>query len=84
MFISDQRFILKTCGKTELLKIVDKIMLLAKTYTQLNNVTKVYYSRKNFLRPNLQPPIHRCFEEEVEILNKYFPGKKLPFRKTLS
>lgn len=37
-------------------------------------VDDVYYSRKNFLKPDLQPDPHNCFEQEVSILSDYFPG----------
>uniref|UniRef100_A0A915DWN3 S-adenosylmethionine decarboxylase proenzyme n=1 Tax=Ditylenchus dipsaci TaxID=166011 RepID=A0A915DWN3_9BILA len=72
MFISDRRFILKTCGNTQLLATVDKIMQLAREYSGMDAVANVYYSRKNFLKPNLQPVMHRCFDEEVQQLDNYF------------
>lgn len=74
MFVSDERFILKTCGNTKLLRILERIRCLAQKHTSLNTITRVYYSRKNFLRPNLQPELHRHFEEEAFLLDKHFPG----------
>ncbi|RCN46023.1 putative adenosylmethionine decarboxylase [Ancylostoma caninum] len=37
-----------------------------------NGVVSVYYSRKNFLRPELQPEEHRSFDAEVEYLDSFF------------
>ena len=33
---------------------------------------EIFYSRKNFQRPELQKPPHKNFSEEVKILEKYF------------
>ena len=33
---------------------------------------EIFYSRKNFQRPDLQKPPHKNFSEEVKILEKYF------------
>ena len=33
---------------------------------------EIFYSRKNFQRPDLQKPPHKNFREEVKILEKYF------------
>lgn len=75
MFISDRRFILKTCGTTDLLQTVSHILNLAKKYSNLNSVANVYYSRKNLLRPHLQPELHKCFNNEVQHLDTHFQGK---------
>lgn len=34
----------------------------------------MYYSRKNFARPDLQPKLHRSFDGEIDYLDKYFDG----------
>ncbi|KAI1709264.1 adenosylmethionine decarboxylase domain-containing protein [Ditylenchus destructor] len=44
MFVSDNRFILKTCGATKLLAIIERMIHLAKVYGSLDIVTNVYYS----------------------------------------
>lgn len=38
-------------------------------------VVSVYYSRKNFLRPELQPEEHRSFDVEVDYLDGFFHGE---------
>ena len=35
----------------------------------------LFYSRKNYKRPELQISPHRAFEEEVTLLDSFFPGK---------
>lgn len=72
LFISDNRVILKTCGSTRLLAALPVIMQLAGTYANLDQVQSVYYSRKNFLRPDLQPTLHKNFDAEVEYLDSFF------------
>ncbi|CAI2354789.1 unnamed protein product [Caenorhabditis sp. 36 PRJEB53466] len=72
LFVSDHRIIMKTCGSTRLLAALPVIMQLAGTYAQLDQVQSVYYSRKNFIRPDLQPPLHKNFDAEVEYLDSFF------------
>jgi len=72
MFVSDKRFILKTCGNTQLLATVGKVIDLAKEHAGMDTVANVYYSRKNFLQPHLQPKLHQCFDDEVLHLDSHF------------
>uniref|UniRef100_A0A0K0G4A2 S-adenosylmethionine decarboxylase proenzyme n=1 Tax=Strongyloides venezuelensis TaxID=75913 RepID=A0A0K0G4A2_STRVS len=74
MFISNNRLILKTCGTTKLLHAIPKILELAKIYGQMTNVVNVYYSRKNFLKPELQTSVHQSFDSEIELLESHFNG----------
>ncbi|XP_076060893.1 S-adenosylmethionine decarboxylase isoform X2 [Oratosquilla oratoria] len=74
MFISCRRFILKTCGTTTPLKCLPLLLSLVNQYTGYDTVQDLYYSRKNFKRPELQVTPHRSFEEEVRILDQVFPG----------
>lgn len=74
LFISDRRLILKTCGSTRLLAALPIIIQLAADYGGLDQVVSAYYSRKNFLRPELQPKEHRSFDAEVDYLDKFFQG----------
>lgn len=72
LFITKRRLILKTCGSTRLLAALPRIIQLAAVYGHLDQVVSVYYSRKNFLRPELQPEEHRSFDAEVDCLDSYF------------
>lgn len=72
LFISDRRLIMKTCGTTRLLAALPVILELANNYAGLDEVESVYYSRKNFLRPDLQPSVHQNFDAEVEYLDSFF------------
>ncbi|KAI6232953.1 S-adenosylmethionine decarboxylase proenzyme [Aphelenchoides fujianensis] len=73
MFITDTRLIIKTCGRTQLLTALPIILQLAKEYAGMETVANVYYSRKTFLKPHLQPHPHQRFEHEVEVLQEFFP-----------
>jgi len=72
MFISKNRFILKTCGSTTLLRCLEPLLFLVKELTGFDEVLDVFYSRKNFIRPELQEKPHSSFEEEVKYLDKFF------------
>ncbi|VDM43819.1 unnamed protein product [Toxocara canis] len=72
MFVSDARIILKTCGTTRLLHTVGPLLDLAHRYCHMDNVINVFYSRKNFMRPEMQPHPHNSFEGEIEYLDNYF------------
>jgi hypothetical protein len=43
---------------------------MARIYAKMENVTNVYYSRKNFFFPQL----HATFDEEINLLDGYFEG----------
>lgn len=72
MFVSDCRFILKTCGSTSLLHTVKPLLDIAEKFCGLNKVQKFFYSRKNFMRPELQPEPHVNFEDEIAHLDELF------------
>ncbi|CAB3407387.1 unnamed protein product [Caenorhabditis bovis] len=65
---------MKTCGSTRLLAALPIIIRLAADYARLDHVESLYYSRKNFLRPDLQPKLYRNFDAEVEYLDELFDG----------
>lgn len=72
MFVSKRRWILKTCGTTTPLKCLEQLLELAKTqgYTVISDI---FYSRKNFTRPEVQNSPHKGFYEEVTYLDTIFP-----------
>lgn len=117
MFISRDRFILKTCGTTTLLRCVNALMYIVTQYTGFHKVSfinlpfqkkiitlllerdfasnrlilelnysiiiahvhscraqvrDVFYSRKNYTRPELQDKPHSSFEEEAALLDSIF------------
>lgn len=72
LFISDHRIILKTCGSTRLLAALPTITKLAAKFARLDIVLNVYYSRKNFNRPELQPVLHSSFDREIDYLDDHY------------
>ncbi|KAG7188090.1 hypothetical protein KM043_015940 [Ampulex compressa] len=73
MFLSKRRLILKTCGTTTPLQCLEPLLELVKEYTGFEEVQNVFYSRKNYKRPELQMSPHQAFEEEVALLDTFFP-----------
>jgi S-adenosylmethionine decarboxylase len=74
MFIFRSHFVLKTCGETTLLHAVQPVMELARDYCGFDIVDQVFYSRRKFLRPELQKAPHTSFEHEVAYLDSLFEG----------
>ena len=72
MFVSQRRFILKTCGTTTPLECISDLVSMAKQYTGFDTIEDIFYSRKNFERPELQLKPHRSFEQEVALLDEMF------------
>ncbi|XP_013381055.1 S-adenosylmethionine decarboxylase proenzyme isoform X2 [Lingula anatina] len=72
MFISKNRFILKTCGTTTLLYAVQPLLKKVKEYCGFDIVEDVFYSRKKFMQPHLQEKLHQRFEDEVKYLDQLF------------
>ncbi|XP_002164390.1 S-adenosylmethionine decarboxylase proenzyme 2 isoform X1 [Hydra vulgaris] len=73
MFISKDRFIIKTCGIITLLESVQQILRLAEKYGKMSIVQNFFYSRRAYLRPNDQIGIHKTFNEEVNYLKLFIP-----------
>ncbi|XP_076275242.1 S-adenosylmethionine decarboxylase isoform X2 [Rhynchophorus ferrugineus] len=73
MFISKRRFILKTCGTTTPLLCLQKLLLLTEQYAGFTEVEDLFYSRKNYKRPELQVTPHQDFDQEVALLDAVFP-----------
>lgn len=74
MFVSKRRWILKTCGTTKTLGCIETLMELAEKFAGYTDIDYLFYSRKNFKRPELQVAPHRGFEEEVSLLDSFFDG----------
>lgn len=74
MFVAQRRFILKTCGTTTPLQCLEPLLLLVEEYAGFDEVEDVFYSRKNFKRPDLQKNPHRSFDQEVALLDTFFEG----------
>ncbi|XP_017099269.2 S-adenosylmethionine decarboxylase proenzyme [Drosophila bipectinata] len=73
MFVSKRRWILKTCGTTTPLKCLSLLLKLAAT-NGFTIVADLFYSRKNFTRPEAQITPHQGFTEEVTYLDSIFPN----------
>lgn len=88
MFVFPHKLILKTCGTTTLLCGLPRILEIAALCAGFPHVRgdplkgiataatpyRVFYSRKNFLFPNLQRGPHRSWRDEVKSLDKLFLG----------
>jgi len=79
MFISKNRFIIKTCGITKLLHAVEHIINLAHKYGNMPTLLGFFYSRRVYLHPEEQQGIHKAFESEVEFLQEIIPGNAYEF-----
>ncbi|XP_030381174.1 S-adenosylmethionine decarboxylase proenzyme [Scaptodrosophila lebanonensis] len=72
MFVSKRRLILKTCGTTTPLQCLEPFLKIAKQYG-FTEICDLFYSRKNFTKPEVQLSPHRGFCEEVTYLDSIFP-----------
>jgi S-adenosylmethionine decarboxylase len=72
LFVYPQKFLIKTCGTTTLLKVIPKLLEYAQELGM--ELEYVMYSRKNFLFPHVQVGPHVSWEKEVDFLNEYFDG----------
>ncbi|GFS10272.1 S-adenosylmethionine decarboxylase proenzyme [Elysia marginata] len=72
MFVTKNRFILKTCGTTTLLLAVKELIQMVKAECGFDKVNDIFYSRKNFVHPELQDQLHQSFDKEVSLLDEMF------------
>ncbi|XP_065208129.1 S-adenosylmethionine decarboxylase proenzyme isoform X2 [Planococcus citri] len=79
MFVTQRRFILKTCGTTTPLQCVKLLLILVQHYSGFHEVQKVFYSRKNFKRPHIQHTIYKDFKQEVAFLDSCFKSKGIGY-----
>ena len=73
MFVSDDRVVLKTCGRTKLLSAIPYLLELAENSCSMVP-TRVKYSRASFLFPDQQPEEYHRFEDECVLLGNTFGG----------
>ncbi|ODM88207.1 S-adenosylmethionine decarboxylase proenzyme [Orchesella cincta] len=71
LFIGKRYMVLKTCGNTTPLHCLQLLSSLVTRFTKFDAVESLYYSHKNFLRPELQTVPYRKFENEIEILDTF-------------
>lgn len=72
LIVYPTKVMIKTCGMIMLLHAIRPLLQIAHRLDM--NVEFVFYSRKNFIFPALQPSPHRSFEEEMSMLEQYFDG----------
>lgn len=72
MFVYRDRVIVKTCGQTTLLNCIEPLLYLAREVGGFDEILDVFYSRKNFMRPELQDKMHSSFDSEIEQLDSGF------------
>lgn len=72
MFVSQRRWILKTCGTTTPLQCLEPLLQMAFEIAGFAEIEDLFYSRKNYKKPELQVSPHRGFEEEVAFLDQFF------------
>lgn len=74
LFVYPHMLVLKTCGRTATLLCLEALnQLLANWSSSLQNVFRVFYSRRSFNFPEKQPELHQSWKSEVQWLNQYFP-----------
>jgi len=74
LFINKRRLLIKTCGTTTLLNSVQPFIEAAFKFCGFDSIQDVFYSRKKFMRPELQKSPHTSFEEELDYLEELFGG----------
>lgn len=74
MYVSRDRIILKTCGTTPLLRAAIQLTKVVEEECGLTEVKDMFYSRKGFIQPHLQQAPHQTFQQEVDVLDDFFPG----------
>jgi S-adenosylmethionine decarboxylase len=72
LFVWDDRFVILTCGVTELVKSVEYFI----HHIGMDKIANLTYQRKNEYFSHAQPS---CFGDDIKLLSQYLPGKALRF-----
>ncbi|ODQ77056.1 hypothetical protein BABINDRAFT_15764 [Babjeviella inositovora NRRL Y-12698] len=79
-FVFPHKVILKTCGTTTTLLGLEMLFQLAAEYANIamdsHSIYKIFYSRRSFMFPEKQKPIHLDWKVEVGYLNRFFSNHK--------
>ena len=74
MFVAKQWILLKTCGRTRTLLCLESLFHLVQQHTGFDEVEQLFYSHKNYKRPELQSKPHHTFSEETAVLDAMVPN----------
>lgn len=72
LFIYPYKIILKTCGTTTLLLALPRLLELAFQVCRIHKIKSLFYSRKSFRYPEIQPWPHSSWQDEVDLLDNLF------------
>ena len=72
LFVWDHRFVILTCGETQLVKSVEYFI----ENVGADKLVNLTYQRKNEYFAHAQPS---CFGDDIQLLSQYLPGKALRF-----
>jgi S-adenosylmethionine decarboxylase len=72
LFVWDDRFLILTCGVTNLVKSVEFFI----QQVGEDNIRQLIYQRKNEYFSHAQPS---CFGDDIQLLSNYLPGKAYRF-----
>lgn len=76
LFVFDNHYMIKTCGRTRLLKFLEPVREEIANHNLELVEERVVYSRKNFYFPEAQFSPHRSWTEEHDTLQRILPGGK--------
>jgi len=69
LFVYDEFMMIKTCGQTTLLNILEPLKRMTKNTMEM---TRCLFSRKNYLEAEEQHEMHKTWDVEKKILDSYF------------
>ena len=80
LFVMSHKIVVKTCGCTTLLKVLQKFVGIA-VFLGYERM-QLYYSRKCYLAPQLQVEMHTNWDHEVAYLDNFISGNAYTFGST--